>query len=84
MDIAKSVTNAILLNDVPSDTFFSLKEAVSKQSVSSGQGYKKCNCKAAKNQCKTNGNGHALRQEFCTIPRVIWARLVVISNSLYF
>ena len=55
MDIAKSGTNAILLNDVLSDTFLSLNEAVTKQSVSSGQGYKKCKCKAVKNQCKTKG-----------------------------
>ena len=53
-DIAKSGTSAILLNnDVPSDKLLSLREATNEQSVIGGQGYKKCNCEAAKNQCKT-------------------------------
>ena len=45
--------NAIFLNDLPSNTFRSLRNPASKQSVSGGQGHEKCNCKAAKNQCKT-------------------------------
>ena len=52
-DIAKSGTNSIFLNDLPLDTFRSLREDASNQSVSGGQGYEKCSCKAAKNQCKT-------------------------------
>ena len=52
-DIVKSGINVILLNDLTSDTFHSLREAANKQFVSGGQGYEKCNCKAAKNQCTT-------------------------------
>ena len=37
--------DAILLNDLSSDTFFSLREKASKQSVNGGQEYKKYNCK---------------------------------------
>ena len=53
VNYVKSGKNVILLNDVPQDTFLSLKEAASKQSVNAGQGYNKFNCKVAKNQCKT-------------------------------
>lgn len=34
--------------------FLSLREAVTKQSLFGGQGFQKCSCKPAKNQCCTN------------------------------
>ncbi|CAL1672264.1 unnamed protein product [Lasius platythorax] len=53
IEIAKSSTNLITMADVPKNVL-TLREAAAKQSASGGQGYKKCNCKIAKNQCQTN------------------------------
>lgn len=44
---------AVNINDVPSDILLSVRQASSKQSRAGGQGYKKCNCKASKIQCRT-------------------------------
>lgn len=52
-EILKSGSNSVKVNDVPMATILSLREAAAKQSVTGGQGYKKCSCKASKVQCKT-------------------------------
>lgn len=51
MEIAQS--SAITANDVDKNNLLSLREAAAKQSLSGGQGYKKCSCKPSKNQCMT-------------------------------
>ncbi|XP_043464627.1 uncharacterized protein LOC122500018 isoform X1 [Leptopilina heterotoma] len=53
-DIQKTGSQIISLSNVNNDNHISLREAASMQSISGGQGIKKCNCKAAKNQCKSN------------------------------
>ena len=42
----------IQLNEVP-EVILTLREAAAKQSLTGGQGFKKCKCKPAKNQCRT-------------------------------
>ncbi|XP_051167782.1 uncharacterized protein LOC127285690 [Leptopilina boulardi] len=52
-EIKKSGSNVITFSDVSTDTLISLREAAAQQSISGGQGFKKCNCKASQSQCKT-------------------------------
>lgn len=54
VDIKKSTSNFISLNQVCTKQFISLREAVSKESLFNGQGYVKCLCQPSKVQCKTN------------------------------
>ena len=51
--IQKSNCKYIDASEVPKEKL-SLREAAAKQSLSGGQGYKKCQCKSLKNQCQTN------------------------------
>ncbi|XP_043462868.1 KRAB-A domain-containing protein 2-like [Leptopilina heterotoma] len=52
-DIQRVETTVLLVNDVPTGEYLSLREAASLQSLSGGQGYKKCNCKVSEQQCRT-------------------------------
>lgn len=54
-DLAKNKSNTILgMSDVMIEKTISLREALALQSMTGGQGYVKCSCKASINQCRTN------------------------------
>ncbi|XP_011859348.1 PREDICTED: histone-lysine N-methyltransferase SETMAR-like [Vollenhovia emeryi] len=57
--------------DIPKNVLLTLREAAAKQSASGGQGYKKCNCKIAKNQCQTNRckNASKTQKKICAVYR---------------
>lgn len=40
------------LNDIPKEVLLTLREAAAKQSLSGGQGFKRCKCKPSASQCK--------------------------------
>lgn len=40
------------ISDVLQSTSITLREALAKQSINGGQGFKKCNCRASQYQCK--------------------------------
>lgn len=52
-DIIKCSANTLVLEDVP-ENIISMREAAGQQSLTGGQGFKKCRCQANKTQCQTN------------------------------
>lgn len=52
--ISLSFAASLTIAEVPEDIVLLLRGAASKQSLSSGQGFIKCNCKASGTKCKTN------------------------------
>lgn len=53
-DINLSGTQVLKMSDVPQNVHLSLREAAAKQSLTGGQGLRKCACRESGTQCKTN------------------------------
>ncbi|KAJ8670235.1 hypothetical protein QAD02_001494 [Eretmocerus hayati] len=78
-DLLEAGMNAVSLDDVRVGTLLRLREAVSKQSTSSGQGMKKCNCGVGVAQCKKNRCLWSINNLKCGSR---WHRPTVCSNKL--